>query len=364
MSDRNQTPGNADVRSGAGDVPLMPWETSMAKSVSPDEVKEVLFPEEPKGPTDEDEPEPEDEGDEPEDEGDEPEDEPDDTDEESDDDEPEGDGSEEDEDEGDEEEPEVFTVKVDGEERQVTLDELKSGYSFTAHNTRKSQQLAEDRKAFEATREAVRAEREQYSTKLEALDAHLAQLQGGPVDWDKLYQENPQEYAVQRARFEELQSKREQVAREHARVQEQQQKDYAEARAETIRREREALTQAIPEWQDEAVAKKEKGELWDYALSLGFTEEQLDMVVDHRVFLMLRKAMRHDRAEAAKEQKKETLRKKVKPTKKVMKSGTGQRTRKSGRSKASQKRLAAARSRLAQSGDINDAAAMFFEMID
>lgn len=48
--------------------------------------------------------------------------------------------------------PEFYTVKVDGVEQKVTLDQLKSGYMMQADYTRKSQQLADERRAFEATK--------------------------------------------------------------------------------------------------------------------------------------------------------------------------------------------------------------------
>jgi hypothetical protein len=41
------------------------------------------------------------------------------------------------------EQPQVFTVKVDGKEVEVTLDELQKGYSRTQDYTRKTQQIAE-----------------------------------------------------------------------------------------------------------------------------------------------------------------------------------------------------------------------------
>jgi len=45
-----------------------------------------------------------------------------------------------------EEQPQVYTVKVDGKEIEVTLDELQKGYSRTQDYTRKTQQVAETRK--------------------------------------------------------------------------------------------------------------------------------------------------------------------------------------------------------------------------
>jgi len=53
-----------------------------------------------------------------------------------------------------------YTVKVDGEEFEVTLDELRNGYQRQADYTRKAQSLAEQRKAYEANLEAVNQERQ------------------------------------------------------------------------------------------------------------------------------------------------------------------------------------------------------------
>ena len=52
-----------------------------------------------------------------------------------------------------------YTVKVDGEEVEVNLDELRNGYQRQADYTRKSQSLAEQRKAYEANLQAVQQER-------------------------------------------------------------------------------------------------------------------------------------------------------------------------------------------------------------
>jgi hypothetical protein len=51
--------------------------------------------------------------------------------------------SELDEDTEEQEQPQVFSVKVDGKEVEVTLDELQKGYSRTQDYTRKTQQIAE-----------------------------------------------------------------------------------------------------------------------------------------------------------------------------------------------------------------------------
>ncbi|MEN2765772.1 hypothetical protein [Ornithinibacillus xuwenensis] len=50
-------------------------------------------------------------------------------------------------------ESELFTVKVDGEEREVSIDDLKENYSKGENYTRKMQELADEKKQFEAQQE-------------------------------------------------------------------------------------------------------------------------------------------------------------------------------------------------------------------
>ena len=89
--------------------------------------------------------------------------------------------------------PESVKVKVNGEEVEVTLDELARGYSRQSDYSRKTQQLAEERKAFQAEAEAIRQERAQYATLLGALQKQLeAAVQvDQPPDFDRLYEEDP-----------------------------------------------------------------------------------------------------------------------------------------------------------------------------
>lgn len=243
-------------------------------------------------------------------------------------------------------------TKVDGKEVTLTVEEALKGFSFTAHNTRKSQQLAADRKEFEAERAAVRGEREQYARKLEVLDRLLAEAEPQEPDWDKLYIENPTEFAIQKARWDRIRERRQAVQQEYERVIQQQLLDYQREMDRRINEERQKLVEAIPEWKDEQRARKEKDELFQYGLSLGFTEEQLDNVVDARLIVMLRESMLYRRL---KEQGKE-IRKKAAPDKKVLKPGTA---RSKGPKKTAKKELRTRMSQLTRTGSIEDAARVF-----
>ena len=50
---------------------------------------------------------------------------------------------------------EVHTVKIDGEDHEVSLDELKKGYGLQKTLTQKGQSLAEERKVLDAEAQAV-----------------------------------------------------------------------------------------------------------------------------------------------------------------------------------------------------------------
>lgn len=198
----------------------------------------------------------------------------------------------------DEAKPEVFTVKVDGKEVEVTLDELQKGYSRTQDYTRKTQQLAEARKAAEAELQAIRAEREQYAQLLGALSEQVKTAAEPKIDWDRLYQEDPIEYVRQREVMRENREKAAAIQAEQQRLAEIAQKEQM-AQFETLKaKESEALLEALPTWKDPAKAKAEKAMLVEFGQKMGFTPQELGNIFDHRVVLALRKAALYDQMQA------------------------------------------------------------------
>jgi len=108
----------------------------------------------------------------------------------------------------DEEPKPRYKVKASGEEVEVELDELIKGYQQGADYTKKSQALAEQRKALEAERqhlEYVKQERQAYAQKLQALDSFLSQQNQG-VNLDVLKETDPIGYAVAVAEQSQLSS--------------------------------------------------------------------------------------------------------------------------------------------------------------
>jgi hypothetical protein len=201
--------------------------------------------------------------------------------------------SEEEEEPEEEEQQQTFTVKVDGKEVSVTLDELQKGYSRTQDYTRKTQQIAEVRKQVEQETQAVRAEREQYAQLLGALQAQL-QSSEPQIDLDRLYHEDPIEWVRQKEVMRERQEKLGAIQSEQQRLSQVAQYEQQRAMEAQLASQQEALLAALPDWKDPKKAKAEKALVIESAKAAGFTDEDLKSVYDHRLVLLLRKAAMYD----------------------------------------------------------------------
>ena len=199
----------------------------------------------------------------------------------------------EEEEQEEQEQPQTFTVKVDGKEVAVTLDELQKGYSRTQDYTRKTQQIAEVRKQVEAETQAVRAERGQYAQLLGALQAQL-QASEPQVDLDRLYNEDPIEWVRQKEVLRERQEKAYAIQAEQQRLYQLSQQEQQQSMQQHLESQKDALLAALPEWKDAKKAKLEKAMLIESAKSAGFSDEDLKSVYDHRLVLLLRKAALFD----------------------------------------------------------------------
>lgn len=251
-----------------------------------------------------------------------------------------------------EEQPQVFTVKVDGKEVEVTLDELQKGYSRTQDYTRKTQQIAEVRKQAEAELQSVRAEREQYAQLLGALEAQVQQAAQPNIDWERLYQEDPIEYVRQREVMRENKEKAAAIQSEQQRLAELAQQEQMQQQQVLLQQEQEALMAAIPEWKDSKKAAAEKAMLVQFGQKVGFSPDELKNVVDHRAVVLLRKAALYDQMMSKRGQIKPVTNNGPKPAK------PGAAGRVSNNTEAMR-----AQQRLAKTGRVDDAADAIFKLL-
>ena len=201
--------------------------------------------------------------------------------------------SEVDEDEEQEDRPEVFTVKIDGKDVEVTKEELLKGYSRTEDYTRKTQALAQERKAAQAEFESVRNERAQYAQLLTALQEQIQQTTP-QVDMERLYNEDPIEWVRQRELQRMNAEKMMAIQSEQQRLQQEQAKEQQKLLMSHLEQEKELLLSQAPELRDPKTAAKAKQDWVNAGKALGLTEEELNGVRDHRILLALRKVAAYD----------------------------------------------------------------------
>jgi hypothetical protein len=227
-------------------------------------------------------------------------------------------------DEGEEEaeEPPKYRVKAAGEEKEVTLDELIKSYQLGTDYTKKSQAVAEERKAVEAERQRIeeaRYLRDQYAERLQVIEQMLNQ-QPETENLEYLKETDPIGYAVKVAELSQREKQLAQVQAERQRIAQQQDQERQEQLGHVIQAEARKLAEAIPEYADPQKGEVARRELREFGQKLGFTEQELSGVYDSRQVLTLWKAMQYDKLQSAKP----GITKKVNEAPKVMKSGVSQ----------------------------------------
>jgi hypothetical protein len=257
----------------------------------------------------------------------------------------------EDEEPEEQEQPQTFSVKIDGKEVSVTLDELQKGYSRTQDYTRKTQQIAEVRKQVEAETQAVRAERGQYAQLLGALQAQL-QASEPQVDLDRLYNEDPIEWVRQKEVLRERQEKAYAIQAEQQRLVQLSQQEQQQSMQQHLESQKDALLAALPEWKDPKKAKLEKAMLIESAKSAGFSDEDLKSVYDHRLVLLLRKAALFDQMVSKRQGIKPVVNNGPRPAK----PGAAGRV-------STTSEVTRAQQRLAKTGRVDDAADAIFKLL-
>ena len=272
-------------------------------------------------------------------------------------------GEEESEETEGEEEEELYAVTVNGEEVAVSLDELLSGYSRQSDYTRKTQEIAGERKGMEELQQQynsqvaqIQQERQQYMDALQNIIASSAEgiSQYADTDWDSLRESDPIEYVTKREELRQSQEKIQAMQREQYTAQQRQSEQTTQMRARIVQEEYGKLVEALPEWGDADKQKKLASEIRSYAGTQGFTEEELNSLVDHRSLLVLMKAKKYDQL-----QNSDVKSKKLKNKPKVIRSGTG--TTSKGTSKS---KRAAKMKRLQSSGHVDDAVSILEDMFN
>jgi hypothetical protein len=194
-----------------------------------------------------------------------------------------------------EDEPEVVSegfVEIDGE--RLSIEDVKLGYLRQSDYTKKTQAVAEQRKAAE---EQSKAYESTLSAILSNAGADLRRFDN--VDWEKAAIENPEQYKQAKAMYDQTRATYENIKRtsdENIKRQEAQQQ------AEMVEKAQESLTvlkATIPNWNNDLYYS-----IGEYAKdTLGVGVDEFNEVHDHRLITALFKAMQFDRAKTETQKK-------------------------------------------------------------
>ena len=208
-----------------------------------------------------------------------------------DDDEDDAEDEEEDADEANKTEP-VYTIKVDGTEKQVTLNELKRGYSGQQFVQKGMQEAAAQRKQAEEVYAALLNERQQISQLYQ-------QIQGGQIATPpkaptrELFDSDPIGYMEAKLNYDEQVAQYQQQQAQFQQLSAQQSQAQQVARQAYLQQEVENLKSVIPELANPAHAGKFKDQILQAGAAYGYTADEISQVVESRALHVLRDAMKY-----------------------------------------------------------------------
>lgn len=197
----------------------------------------------------------------------------------------------------------LHSVKVDGKEKQVTLEELKRSYSGNAYIQKGMQEAAAVRKEAESLFQNLQNERQQFLATLENVQQQgimkapqapdISMLDADPIGY-------MQEKAKYEVKAQEYQAQQRQLYEQHQRhnaLQEQ-------ARSMELQEQARRLTEAIPEFANPEKAAVLKTNLVQFASKYGLSAEEVASTVDARLVQVLYDAYRYNQLSAVKDRAK------------------------------------------------------------
>ena len=207
--------------------------------------------------------------------------------------------------------PDLYKVIIDGEEVEVSLDELQKGYSRQSDYTRKTQQLAQQRKEAEALQQ-------DYAQRVQQLNQFAQNLQqqpdipepawtADPQAWERLRHEDPVQFVLEKDAARDRQLARQERQQQMQYLQSEQQNLQQQQFAQHLETERQNLLELIPAWTDKETAKTEKAEIRKFAQEkFGLTDSDLSQAYDSRLVAILYSAWQANKTTS---QAKESLKK-------------------------------------------------------
>lgn len=206
-------------------------------------------------------------------------------------------------------------VKVNGEEKQVNLKELLSGYSMEADYRQKTAKVAEERKAFDAERQQYTQQRDHLTNTIAPLVSELEKLVSSDDErlMEILERDGVAAYEQARIQAEKRKILHANAQKEAGRLAEQQHMEARGRLEQDVLKHEQILIERKPDWaKDEAKGKRELAEIRQYLRDDGHDEQYVAGLYDARILTMADKARKWDALQKSKPEKLNELKAKPK----------------------------------------------------
>ena len=116
---------------------------------------------------------------------------------------------------------------------------------------------------------------------------------------ERLYREDPAEFVKQKAEQDRRKELQVAAQQEQDRIRQEKQQESEKVYSQYLENERKLLAEKLPIYSDKDKGPQFVKNLTDYAKSIGYTDQEIAMLVDHRAVLMLANAYRYDKLKKA-----------------------------------------------------------------
>lgn len=222
--------------------------------------------------------------------------------------------------------PEMFNVKIDGQETQVTLEELKRSYSGQGYIQKQMAEAAELKKQADAELQANKASNEQLLKQIEQLQLQQPNLPKPPDP--ELLNSDPIQYMKEMELHRASKEQADVLASKQLELQAKQAQEAEEQMKQIQQQEAKLLVEKIPELKpsgdrnkDKQVIDKFRSDLTSEMTYYGFNPEDLATITDHRAIRVLNDAVKWRKLQS----NKADVGKKVESARPVVKAGVKQR---------------------------------------
>ena len=214
--------------------------------------------------------------------------------------------------------PQLITVKSDGKEKQVTLDELKQGYAGQDYIQRRMQEVAQLEKQNKTQAQQLAQQQQQFLQLRQ--QAQQIGMQPPEAPSKELFDRDPIGYMEAKIQYDEAAAQYNQHVQQLQQLQQQQSMQAQQQRQSFLQEQAQILQQHIPEIADPEKGDKIKADLVQTGVHYGFTEQEIQNVADARYVRALNDAMKWRRL-----QNKKLAAAKGEPQKTVVKAGAKRR---------------------------------------